>query len=59
MQVIPETVFDLLDRIERLRSQEMVAMPARVDREKMREMAQFKQRFQVAEKNPQKIDFMP
>ncbi|TRY73510.1 hypothetical protein TCAL_01553 [Tigriopus californicus] len=49
LQIIPESMFHLLDQIIRLQTHEIKEVPTRLDKNKIKEFAQLAQRFQVAE----------
>lgn len=49
LQIIPESMFHLLDQIIHLQTHEIKEVPTRLDKDKIREYAQLDQRFKVAE----------
>uniref|UniRef100_A0A2M4ABQ8 Strumpellin n=1 Tax=Anopheles triannulatus TaxID=58253 RepID=A0A2M4ABQ8_9DIPT len=49
VQIIPETMFTLLAQIIELQTNVLRELPARLERERMKEYAQFEERFQIAE----------
>ncbi|XP_052859706.1 WASH complex subunit 5 [Anopheles cruzii] len=49
VQIIPETMFTLLAQIIELQTNVLRELPARLERERMKEYAQFEERFRVAE----------
>uniref|UniRef100_A0A182IM32 Strumpellin n=1 Tax=Anopheles atroparvus TaxID=41427 RepID=A0A182IM32_ANOAO len=48
VQIIPETMFTILAQIVDLQTNVLRELPARLEKEKMKEYAQFEERFQVA-----------
>lgn len=48
LQIIPESMFGLLEKIIRLQTEQIKEVPTRLDKEKMREYAQLEDRYQVA-----------
>lgn len=48
LQIIPETMFGLLERIIRLQTSQIMEVPTRLEKEKLREYAQLDERFEVA-----------
>uniref|UniRef100_A0A182PF45 Strumpellin n=1 Tax=Anopheles epiroticus TaxID=199890 RepID=A0A182PF45_9DIPT len=48
VQIIPETMFALLAQIVDLQTNVLKELPARLEKERMREYAQFEERFQIA-----------
>ncbi|KAK3754472.1 hypothetical protein QZH41_018991, partial [Actinostola sp. cb2023] len=48
LQIIPETMFGLLDSIIRLQTHNIKEVPTRLEKDKLREYAQFDERYQIA-----------
>jgi WASH complex subunit strumpellin len=48
LQIIPETVFEKLDQIIRLQTDQIKEVPTRLDKDKLRDYAQLDERFEVA-----------
>ncbi|XP_031552063.1 WASH complex subunit 5-like [Actinia tenebrosa] len=48
LQIIPETMFGLLDSIIRLQTHSIKEVPTRLEKDKLREYAQFDERYQIA-----------
>ncbi|KAF6031772.1 KIAA0196 [Bugula neritina] len=49
LQIIPETMFSLLDQIIKLQTSKIREVPTRLDKDKMKEYAQLDERYKVAE----------
>ena len=48
LQIIPETMFRLLDQIIKLQTQKIKDVPTRLDKDKIKEFAQLNERYEVA-----------
>ena len=48
LQIIPESMFQVLDKIVKIQTESMREVPTRLDKERLKEFAQLQERFQVA-----------
>lgn len=48
LQVIPETIFELLDQIIDLQTNKIQEVPTRLEKERLKEFSQLDERFEVA-----------
>ena len=47
LQIIPETMFRLLDQIIKLQTEKVKDVPTRLDKDKIKDFAQLNERFEV------------